>query len=111
MRVGRSWFVSTPNRVYPFEFHMRLPLVTWLTRKVFITIGNLYSYHHMYRKYMSGIIHPNLFLLTAKQLGKLFPSSMIVKQRITFMAETLIAIGLKQNRSQRRFIPRQMNTA
>lgn len=28
MRVGKQWFVTTPNRWYPFEFHLRLPFVT-----------------------------------------------------------------------------------
>ena len=32
MRVGKSWFVTTPNRWYPFEFHLRLPFGTWLPR-------------------------------------------------------------------------------
>ena len=30
MRVAKAWYVSTPNRWYPVEFHMRLPFVTWL---------------------------------------------------------------------------------
>jgi len=28
-RVAKRYFASTLNRWYPYEFHMRLPLVTW----------------------------------------------------------------------------------
>lgn len=93
MRVGKSWFVTTPNRWYPFEFHMRLPFVTWLPRNGYIRFGQVISYHHMKRKYMTGIRHDSLRLMTAKDLKHCFPTSRIIKQRVTFMAETLICVG------------------
>lgn len=93
MRVGKSWFVTTPNRWYPFEFHMRLPFVTWLPRNGYIRFGQVISYNPMKRKYMSGIRRRGLRLMTAKELQQCFPSSRIIKQRVTFMAETLICVG------------------
>jgi len=35
----------------------------------------------------------DLRLMSAGELEKCFPSSKIIKQRVTFMAETLIAVG------------------
>lgn len=93
MRVGKSWFVTTPNRWYPFEFHMRLPFVTWLPRNGYLRFGQVISYNHVERKYMTGIRRDGLRLITAKQLKHCFPSSQIIKQRVTFMAETLICVG------------------
>ncbi len=93
MRVGKSWFVTTPNRWYPFEFHMRLPFVTWLPRNGYIRFGQAISYNPMKKKYMSGIRRRGLRLMTAKELKRCFPSSRIIKQRVTFMAETLICVG------------------
>lgn len=93
MRVGKSWFVTTPNRWFPFEFHMRLPFVTWLPGKSYLKIGRFISYNHVKRKYSFGIEHNNLRLLSAKEMQKLFPTSKIIKQRVTFMPETLIAVG------------------
>ena len=93
MRVGKSWFVTTPNRWYPFEFHMRLPFVTWLPRNGYIRFGQVISYNHMKRKYMTGIRRDDLRLVTAKDLKHCFPTSRIIKQRVTFMPETLICIG------------------
>lgn len=93
MRVGRKWFVTTPNRWYPFEFHMRLPLVTWLPGNLYLSAGRIISYNHVRKKYMSGIRHNDLRLMTARELKACFHNSMVIRQRVTFMAETLIAIG------------------
>jgi ubiquinone/menaquinone biosynthesis C-methylase UbiE len=93
MRVGKRWFVTTPNRWYPFEFHMRLPLVTWLPYHGYRWFGRIVSYNDVKKRYMSGINHDDLRLLSAAELKQWFPGSRIVKQRVTFMAETLIVIG------------------
>ncbi len=94
MRVGKRWFVTSPNRWYPFEFHMRLPFVTWLPGKSHLWAARIVSYSHAHKKYMFGKKHyDGLRLLTARQLKCCFPDSKIIKQRVTFMAETLIAIG------------------
>ena len=93
MRVGKRWFVTTPNRWYPFEFHLRLPFVTWLPGTAYLKIGKIISYNHVRKKYMFRVNLDGLRLMTARELKLCFPCSTIVKQRVTFMAETLIAIG------------------
>jgi SAM-dependent methyltransferase len=93
MRVGRRWFVTTPNRWYPFEFHMRLPFVTWLPFHGYIWFSRLVSYSHVRRTYVFGAPVTDTRLLSASGLRRCFPGSRIVKHRVTFMAETLIAIG------------------
>ena len=93
MRVGKRWFVTTPNRWFPFEFHMRLPFVTWLPGYGYLWAGRIISYNHVSKKYMFGIKHDDLRLLTTQELKHCFPGSDIIKQRVTFMAETLIAVG------------------
>ncbi|HDY76084.1 MAG TPA: class I SAM-dependent methyltransferase [Candidatus Marinimicrobia bacterium] len=93
MRVGKRWFVTTPNRWYPFEFHMRLPFITWLPCHSYLWVGRFVSYNHVQRKYVFGAKHSGPILMTAKELERCFPCSKIIKQRVTFMAETLIAVG------------------
>jgi hypothetical protein len=41
------------------------------------------------------MINENVRLLSARELKKMFPDSKIIKQRITFMSETLIAVTKK----------------
>jgi trans-aconitate methyltransferase len=93
MRISKAWFVTTPNRWYPFEFHMRLPLVTWLPWNAYLHIGRIISFNHVCKRYVFGIKCDDLRLMTARELRECFPNSRVVKQRVTFMAETLIVIG------------------
>jgi len=95
MRVGRGWFVTTPNRWYPFEFHLRLPLVTWLPFHGYHWASRLIHYNHVEKKYtyLSGICDEELRLMTVRELRCCFPDSKIVRQRVTFMPETLVAVG------------------
>ncbi len=92
MRVGRRWFITTPNRWFPFEFHTRLPLVGWLPWNTLTAVAQQYSYSHMRKRYCRGLVS-NTRLLTAAELGRLFPTSRIFGVRVTFMPETLIAVG------------------
>lgn len=93
MRVGKRWFVTTPNRWYPFEFHMRLPFVTWLPFDGYLSVGSIVFYNHIKRRYTVGRRRDDLRLMTARELRKCFPDSRVIKQRVTFMAETLIVVG------------------
>jgi len=93
MRVGKRWFVTTPNRWYPFEFDLRLPLVSWLRGHSYVWVGRIVSYNHVKNKYMLGLDHAGLRLMTASELKRCFPNSKTIKQRVTFMAEILIVVG------------------
>ena len=93
MRVGKRWFVTTPNRWYPFEFHMRLPFVTWLPGYAYLWCGKIVHYNHISKKYVFWSKYEHLRLLSAGEMKECFSSSQIVKQKITFMPETIISIG------------------
>jgi len=93
MRVGRRWFVTTPNRWYPFEFHLRLPLVTWLAGDTYLNAARIVRYDHARQRYTFGNPKAEFRLMTCSEMASCFPDSTIVKQRVTFMAETLIALG------------------
>ncbi|MFB2974801.1 class I SAM-dependent methyltransferase [Microseira sp. BLCC-F43] len=66
-RVGRTCFITTPNRWYPIEFHTALPLVHWLPPSWFRTIlkwlGNIF-----YSK------EESLNLLSESNMLSLFPA-------------------------------------
>lgn len=81
VRVGRRWFVATPNFWFPFELHVRLPFIHFLPSQVKRIIMGFMGKHGEYN------------LLTSGKLSTLFPGSRIVKQRTTFYPEILIACG------------------
>ena len=80
-RVGRSWFVSTPNRRYPVDPHYHLPFVQFLPqenqKRLVAQLGKV-PYDH-------------LNLLSSADLRELFPTSRVIGCRVTFYPETLIA--------------------
>jgi hypothetical protein len=89
MRVGRSWFITTPNFWYPIELHNKLPFIHFLPTQARLFVQ---------RKLRTWPESEPLTLLSARKLATLFPSSQIRKMRVSFYPETLIAYG-KSSRS------------
>ena len=80
-RVGKGWFVTTPNFWYPIDPHYHLPFVQWLpeaAQRSLVTRLGKTPYDHLH-------------LLSKRQLRKLFPVGEVVGCRVTFYPETLIA--------------------
>ena len=92
MRVGRSWFVTTPNYWYPFESHHHLPFIQFLPRRAQREYNRLLGTH-----IPKGRVQ-ELALLSARQLRRLFPSSSLAKVRVTFWPETLVAYHIDPER-------------
>jgi ubiquinone/menaquinone biosynthesis C-methylase UbiE len=93
MRVGKSWFITTPNYWYPFESHHHLPLFQFFPRTVQMEYNRLLGTH-----ITRGTVQ-ELGLLSARQLRRLFPTSQIAKVRVTFWPETLVAYHIDPARA------------
>ncbi len=89
LRVGRKFFLTTPNRMYPVEFHTFLPFLHWLPRPV----------HQAFLRAMGlkfWARTENLNLLCEKDLVRLFPRDCqlsIYKPRLLGMPSNLVAHG------------------
>lgn len=92
MRVGKSWFVTTPNYWYPFESHYHLPFVHFLPRWLQREYNRLLGTH-----IPKGQVQ-DLALLSAGQLQRLFPTSLVARVRVTFWPETLVAYHVEPSR-------------
>ena len=95
MRVGKSWFVTTPNYWFPLEVHYFLPLLHYLPTG----LQRLYSRLSPSALPKGELI--DLELLTARDLRQFFPTSEIVKMRVTFWPETLVAYSIDPERKRR----------
>ncbi len=93
MRVAKSWFVTTPNRWFPFEPHLRLPFVTWLPQSWQHKIGWQMGYNHLRRRYAKGSDRTEIRLLSRRQMKTLFPTSRIIRNGIIGFTPTFIAAG------------------
>ena len=78
LRVGRSVFITTPNRRFPVEVHTRLPLVHWLPDRLSRPV---------YRAAGKGFA-TDVHLLTRRSFEALFPG----RVRIVSLGLTLVAI-------------------
>ena len=85
MRVGRSWFVTTPNYWYPFESHYHLPFIQFLPPRAQRTYNRWLGTH-----IPKGQVQ-ELALLSVPQMRRLFPTSRVARMRVTFWPETLVA--------------------
>ena len=92
MRVGKSWFVTTPNYWYPFETHYHLPFVQFLPRPLQREYNRLLGTH-----IPKGQVQ-DLALLSAGRFQRLFPTSRVARVRVTFWPETLVAYYVERNR-------------
>jgi len=93
-RVGKSWFVTTPNYWYLFETHYHLPLIQFLPRRLQREYNRLLGTH-----IPKGQVQ-DLALLSAGQLQRLFPTSHIARVRVTFWPETLVAYYVDNSRGR-----------
>jgi hypothetical protein len=86
-RVGRRFFVQTPNKWFPIESHTWLPLpVVLLPRRIQLPFVAWVS-----RWWIKGT-QIDWNLLTRRQIAELFPSARIVVERSLGLPKSLIAI-------------------
>ena len=78
-RVGKAWFVTTPNFWFPVDTHTSLPFVHWLPKR-----WRMAAFRSVGRR-------GDLVLLTKGQLQELFPDSQVVQLRTTIFPEVLVA--------------------
>lgn len=100
VRVGKRYFVQTPNRGFPVEQHLFLPLVHWLPRswqRSIITRFTVWEWVARPRPdqrdfYLRHYLE-EVRLLRAADLHGLFPNAHVHSERILGIAKSLIAIG------------------
>lgn len=81
MRVGRGWFVTTPNRWYPLEPHYHLPCIQFLPE----------AWQHRVARALGRAPYSPLWPLSKRDLRRLFPHGATIGCRVTFWPETLIS--------------------
>lgn len=94
-RLGKYYYLQTPNVYFPIEPHYRLPIVHWLPE----------SWRAEALRHIKGQLPPNasfdqamrrvqgINLLTIRQFRSLFPDARIIRERILGVTKSLIAIN------------------
>lgn len=88
-RVGKAFFITTPNRWFPVEHHSGLPLLHYLPQSLYRGLLRRTPYG-----YWADEEHLNM--LSAAGLARLFPPlrlTLVKKIRVAGVCSNLIAIG------------------
>jgi len=97
-RVGRAYWVQTPNRNYFLESHLLTPFVHWLPRAWQARVvrwGTVWEWvtepSPDRRAYYLDHYLTSVPLLSARELGRLFPGAHIVRERFLGWTKSLVA--------------------
>ena len=94
-RVGKRYFVQTPNFWFPYEPHFQLPIFHWLPEQVRtnILLSRDCGYEAKAVDYNSAVRRiENCRLLSYRQIEALFPDGEIVRERYLGLTKSLMAI-------------------
>jgi SAM-dependent methyltransferase len=89
LRVGRRFFLTTPNRWFPLDLHTALPLLHWAPRRLHQSALRL-----LRQNFWAST--DNLNLLSAQNLRSLFPATAqveLIRFRTGGLTSNLIAYG------------------
>jgi hypothetical protein len=97
-RVGKKYWVQTPNRLFPVEQHLLTPLIHWLPRAwqrslvPHVTVWALITETGpAERQFYFDHFLNDIQLLTAPELAALFPGSHLIRERFLGWTKSLIA--------------------
>jgi SAM-dependent methyltransferase len=104
-RVGKRYWVQTPNRHFPIEHHLWTPFVHWLPRgwqrpivKRVSVWGIATNLGATEREFYLNHYLDSIRLLTAPELKALFPGAAVVRERFLGWTKSLIACGAQGKR-------------
>lgn len=101
IRVGKSYFIQTPNYWFPLELHSLVPgfhfYPLWF-RRILVQNFNLGCLGKHPDKDKALEVADSIHLLTTSVFKSLFPDSMLIKERFMFMIKSLVVVKhLKHN--------------
>jgi SAM-dependent methyltransferase len=85
-RVGKQYFVQTPNKWFPIESHSWLPFIGWLPRPLLIRVLRLTN------KFWVKKTSPDWNLLDASALARLFEDATVISERSLGMVKSVTAL-------------------
>jgi SAM-dependent methyltransferase len=85
-RLGKAYFVQTPNKWFPIESHTWLPLVGFAPRP--LQLATIAATNRFWIK----STNPDWHLLTAREMAELFPDAEIHRERFLGLTKSLMAI-------------------
>jgi hypothetical protein len=99
-RVGRRYWIQTPNRWFPVEQHLLTPLIHWLPRRWQRAIVPRWTVWSALaraaedsRQFYLRHFLTDVRLLGAAEMRRLFPGARLIRERFCGITKSLIATG------------------
>ncbi len=100
-RVGKNYWIQTPNRRFPFEHHVMLPAIHFLPKRWQHAVVNRFTgWEHLVRptaderrNYLHHFLN-ELNLLDSSDMKLLFPDANVIKERFLGIPKSLIAVRI-----------------
>src|SRR3954453_5169482 len=104
-RVGRAYWVQTPNRWFPVEQHLLTPLVHWLPKQwqrrlvPRFTVWSAFVRPSADRRafYLAHYLD-EVRLLSAGEFAALFPDARVIRERVCGWTKSLVAVRAQSRR-------------
>jgi len=97
-RVGRAYWVQTPNRWFPVEQHLLTPLIHWLPKRWqralvprFTVWSAIVRTTPDRRQFFLDHYLNEVRLLSARELKELFPRARVIRERFCGWTKSLVA--------------------
>ena len=94
MRVGRRYFIQTPNFYFPLEPHFLFPFFQFLPKSIRVSLINRFALGHFKRIERiddARKLVVEIRLLTIKEMKRLFPGSKIWEEKLYGLTKSIIA--------------------
>jgi Methyltransferase domain len=99
-RVGRAYWVQTPNRWFPVEQHLLTPLIHWMPREWQRALAPRFNVWQFLarpaedrRRFYIDHYLSDVRLLSARELRDLFPGARVIRERFLGWTKSLVAVG------------------
>ena len=97
-RVGRGYWIQTPNRWFPVEQHLMTPFIHWLPKSLqqaVVPRCNLWNWLSRVdperRRFYIRHFLADIRLLGPGEMRRLFPGSTIIRERVWGFTKSLVA--------------------
>ena len=95
-RVGRRYYVQTPNRYFPLEPHFLFPAFQFLPLRVQVYLLTHFSlgwYEKQATRAAARDVATSIRLVSGRELRRWFPGARIVRERLLGFPKSFIVIG------------------
>lgn len=98
MRVGKSFFIQTPNRYFPIEPHFLVPFFQFFPHRLRLELVRHFNLG-WYRKIEDPVLADRLIrshrLLNESELQELFPNGSIYREKLLGITKSLTIHSIK----------------